>query len=195
MENPEIRTSYARADSLLSSCPYSRPLHFRFSHADHISPRPNWRTVFRNRQVGLRIAQLGMAQARAMYFRGKLIISAVSLTLPSTRRSLALRRDVSMEPDAFVFLLSLFLFPSHPPFTSFFFSNYPVIILTEYSLIYNVHLHIYILYICIYLYIIADTNITCDHLLRSLHELATPCTKRRVFGINQRVSTAGRLLR
>lgn len=43
-------------------------------------------------------------------------------------------------------------------------------------------MYIYI-YICIYLYIIANTNITCDHLLRSLYELATPCTKRRVFGV------------
>lgn len=41
MENSKIRTSYARADFLLSSCPYSRlVVHFHFflySHADYIS--------------------------------------------------------------------------------------------------------------------------------------------------------------
>lgn len=78
-------------------------------------------SFFRNRQVGLRLARLGMTQAGAMRFRGKIEpFSAVSLTLPSTRRSLVLTAGRSMGLDAFVFLLSPFLYPSHSPFTSFF---------------------------------------------------------------------------
>jgi len=88
-------------------------------------PRPNWRIVFRNRQVGLRIAQLGMTQTGAWCVSAEnwSFFRRFRLTSPSTRRS-PLRRDDRWDPDAFVFLLSPFLFPSHPSLYVFLFSNY-----------------------------------------------------------------------
>lgn len=152
MENSEIRTSYARADSpppppsffFKLVCPYPRPrctLPFfpplALMPIARIPPRPNWRTVFRNRQVGLRAAQLGMCGLRReanmcsprkvdRFLRRLSPVSHSSVHEAFACRSP--RRVLSMRPDALIFLPSPSPFPSHPLpplfYVFLFFSNY-----------------------------------------------------------------------
>lgn len=131
MENSEIRTSYAVIPPPLffklvlprPRCTLPFPSHscrLRVSLPVRIGE-----PFFRNRQVGLRIAQLGMCGLRRerMCLRGKLIgfsaVSSVSLFRPrGVRLSL---HGGSINGARRIFLLSPFPFPSHPPFYVFLF--------------------------------------------------------------------------
>lgn len=132
MENSKIRTSYARADFLLSSCPYSRlAVHFRFfyTHADYISFPSKLANRFffkpASRPAHSSVIRHGSDESVVFPWKIDRFSRRFCLTLPSTRRSRVLRWEDIYDGacDAFVFLLSPFLFPSHPPFMSSF-SNY-----------------------------------------------------------------------
>lgn len=121
MENSKIRTSYARANSLLSSYPYSHlVVHFRFfyTHADYISFPSELANRFSKLTNRPAHSVIRHGSGESILFPRKIdCFSAVSVSLFRPRGvRVFYAGTIDGARDAFVFLLSPFLFPSLIPF-------------------------------------------------------------------------------
>lgn len=120
MENSETRTSYARADSLLSSCPYSRPVALAFLlHSCRSLSFPSSELANRFTKPASRPARSAIRHGSDVFSRK--IDRFRRFPHSSVHEAFACSTaGRSMGPDAFVFLLSPFLFSHLIPFYVFF---------------------------------------------------------------------------